>query len=235
MSEWWTYRPSDFLMFAPDTYWRQFELHNEALWPYPALAGLLALAWAVALQAAPERRRLPLLRGGLVALAAMLPFVAWAFLWQRYAEINWAAQGFAVGFAGASAALLTLAVWPSLAPTDHRRGWRVGLGLVLWAALVHPLLPLLASAPLAQAEWLGAAPDPTVLATLGLLLCVQTNSSGVGVRAGRWLLVLLRTLALGWCAISTATLWTMGSAQGWVMATLAALGLWAWGARPRKA
>ena len=43
MSEWWTYRPSDFLMFAPRTYWRLFELHNEAWWPAQPLL-VLALS-----------------------------------------------------------------------------------------------------------------------------------------------------------------------------------------------
>ncbi len=33
MSEWWTYRPEDFLLFSPRVYWRMFELHNAALWP----------------------------------------------------------------------------------------------------------------------------------------------------------------------------------------------------------
>jgi hypothetical protein len=29
MSEWWTYRPEDFLLFSPRVYWRMFELQNE--------------------------------------------------------------------------------------------------------------------------------------------------------------------------------------------------------------
>ena len=33
MSEWWTYRAEDFLLFSPRVYWRMFELHNTALWP----------------------------------------------------------------------------------------------------------------------------------------------------------------------------------------------------------
>ena len=49
MSEWWTYRPSDFLMFAPDTYWRLFELHNAAWWPLGLLANVLVLALSLAL------------------------------------------------------------------------------------------------------------------------------------------------------------------------------------------
>ena len=33
MSEWWTYRLSDFLMFSPRTYYRLFELYNAEVWP----------------------------------------------------------------------------------------------------------------------------------------------------------------------------------------------------------
>ena len=33
MSEWWTYHLSDFLLFAPRTYYRLFELYNAAIWP----------------------------------------------------------------------------------------------------------------------------------------------------------------------------------------------------------
>ena len=45
MSEWLSYRPSDFLMFAPRTYWRLFELHNGAWWPAQPLAVLAELGW----------------------------------------------------------------------------------------------------------------------------------------------------------------------------------------------
>ena len=46
MSEWWTYRPEDFLLFSPRVYWRMFELHNAALWPLHVLtlaAGLIII------------------------------------------------------------------------------------------------------------------------------------------------------------------------------------------------
>ena len=33
MSEWWTYRPADLLMFSPETYYRLFELYNADVWP----------------------------------------------------------------------------------------------------------------------------------------------------------------------------------------------------------
>ena len=47
MSEWWTYRLSDFLLFAPRTYWRQFELMNLQWWPLQPL--LLAAGVLIAL------------------------------------------------------------------------------------------------------------------------------------------------------------------------------------------
>jgi hypothetical protein len=46
MSEWWTYRAEDFLLFSPRVYWRMFELHNAALWPLHVLtlaAGLIII------------------------------------------------------------------------------------------------------------------------------------------------------------------------------------------------
>ena len=50
MSEWWTYRLSDFLMFSPRTYWRLIENYNQAIWPAQvvALAAGLVLLWLAA-------------------------------------------------------------------------------------------------------------------------------------------------------------------------------------------
>jgi NADP-dependent 3-hydroxy acid dehydrogenase YdfG len=47
MTEWWTYRLSDFLMFSARTYRRLFELYNTEVWPLPVVAfigGALGLA-----------------------------------------------------------------------------------------------------------------------------------------------------------------------------------------------
>ncbi len=95
MSEWWTYSLSDFLLFSPRTYYRLFELYNAAVWPAQVVAfglGVLAL-WLV--------WRGSVLAGRIVAaaLAACWLWVAWAYLCERYATINWAAEYFAAGFA----------------------------------------------------------------------------------------------------------------------------------------
>ncbi len=217
MSEWWSYRPSDFLMFAPRTYWRLFELHNEAWWPAQPVLLLAALAWLVWLL---SRRTPATLRVGIVALAAVWVFVGTTFLLARYAPVNWAASGFALGFGLQAAGLAALATGRiRLASTPARH--RVATLLWLWAVLGHPLLAIAFGRPWAQAEVIGLAPDPTAIATLALLLWIEPPAT----RAARTLRHALWALPLAWCAISAATLWTMGSAQGWVMllAPLAAL------------
>lgn len=208
MSEWWTYRPEDFLMFAPRTYWRLFELHNQAWWPAQLLAVSAGLAMAVGLW----RFRPAALQWAAGVLAVGCTFVAWTFLWQRYAAINWAAVGFAWAFGAQAVGLLVMATWPSLVLTAGQVRRRVGLGLLLWALLVYPLLVLGTGRPWTQAEVFGLAPDPTVIGMLGVLLCADA-----GARAPRVLLAVLRMGALVWCAVSAATLATMGSAQAWVM------------------
>jgi hypothetical protein len=208
MSEWWTYRPEDFLMFAPRTYWRLFELHNLAWWPAQLLAVLSGLVIAVGLW----RGQSAVLRLASLVLAVLGAFVAWAFLWQRYAEINWAAAGLAWAFGAQAVGMLVLVGQSSLELSAGRVRRRVGLGLLLWAVFVHPLLALAVGRPWVQAEVFGLAPDPTAIAVLGVLLCADARN-----RATRLLLGLLRAGALAWCAVSAATLATMGSAQAWVM------------------
>ena len=43
MGDWWSYTPSDFLLFSARTYYRLFELYNRAIWPAQILALLLGL------------------------------------------------------------------------------------------------------------------------------------------------------------------------------------------------
>ncbi len=223
MSEWWTYRPADFLMFAPRTYWRMFELHNEAWWPAQPLlllAGLGWLWWA-------RRHGSGALRAGAAGLAAVWVFVALAFLLPRYAPINWAASGFALLLLVQALGLAALATRADLhaAPGGLRR--RIGALLCAWAMLGHPLLAPALNRPWQQGEFFGLAPDPTAIATLGFLLGV-----GAAARLTLALLRLLWTLASAWCAVSAATLWTMGSAQGWAVLA-AALLAWAAAASTR--
>lgn len=189
MSEWWTYRPSDFLLFSSRTYWRLFELHNAQWWPVHLLALGLALA------ALWWRWRNGSARPLLLVMASAWGFVAWAFHLQRYAGINWAAGWMAAAFAAQGLLLLALATRPQA----HGRTAcsHVGLALLLSALLLYPFAGLAFARPWAQAEVFGLAPDPTVLATLGTLLLVPARPRLA------WALPLLGA------ALSGMTLWVM--------------------------
>lgn len=211
MSEWWTYRPSDFLLFAPRTYYRLFELYNVEVWPLHIVA-LCAGVMILLLM----RSRIAW-RGRLIAamLAACWLWVAWAFHWQRYATINWAASYFAVGFA-IEAVLL---IWTGVV-RDHLRfdsnlsvATRTGVAIFAFALLVQPLLGLLSGRQWRQLEVFGVAPDPTVVATLGLLLAAS-RIHGVAL-----------PVPLLWCLLGSATLWSMNAADALILPIAAVLAL----------
>jgi hypothetical protein len=211
MSEWWTYRLADFLLFSPRTYHRLFELYNEAI--FPAQLAALALGSAILalwLRGSARDRRL-----AAALLAGLWLVVAFAFHWTRYATINWAATWFAGGFAleaallfwaGAIRGTLILRPGPDLAA-------RAGLALFLFALFAQPLLGPLLGRKWTEIELFGLAPDPTAVATLGLLLA--------SVRPPWPLLV----LPLLWCVVSGATSWTMAAPDAFVMPLAAALAL----------
>jgi hypothetical protein len=216
MSEWWTYSLSDFLLFAPRTYYRLFELYNEAIWP----AQLAAMALGVAIVALVARGGKAATRTAFAILAVCWTFVAWAFHFERYATINWAAVYFAAGFAVQAALLImTGAVRgrPALGIGSHPAD-RIGLGLVFFALGGQPAIGRLVGRPWTEAEVFGVAPDPTAVATLGVLLLAGSVP---------WMLMVLPVL---WCAITGATLWTMGAPDALVtpLAALVALAAGAW-------
>jgi hypothetical protein len=189
MSEWWTYRPSSFLMFAPRTYWRVVELYQREVWPLQ----LLMLAAGIGLLWIANGRGRSAPRVICTVLALIWLWIGWAFHWQRYATINWGARYFALAFVVQAAALLALGVlrWGRPAPvrSDGTRGR--GLALAACGVFAYPLAGVLAGRPWVQAEVFGLMPEPTALATVGLLLAA-------GPRGRGWLLVIpLLSLALG--------------------------------------
>jgi hypothetical protein len=207
MSEWWTYRPEDFLLFSPRVYWRMFQLHNAELWPLQVLtlaAGLIILliAWR-----GIGARWLALI------LAMLWLLVGWSFLWNHYTTINWTVAYVAPAFAIEGMLLLVIGSLLD-ALTFDRRGPARGIGyLILALALAgYPLLSPLQGRGWASSEVFGIAPDPTVIATLGVLLLAR----------GRFLPVLW-PIPILWCLLSGMTLLTMGEPQA--SAPLAAVAL----------
>ena len=222
MSEWWTYRPADFLMFAPAVYWRLFAALNEAWWPMQPVVVAVALTWLVR-WAWPRRTTAgsPVAaRAALAGLALAWAAVAGDFLLQRFTPINWPAAGYAAGFALQALGLLVLALAGGVEDAGAPGRRRVGLALGLWALLGQPLLAPAFGRPWAQAEVFGLAPDPTAIGTLAVLLLLRGRSA-----AARWGLRALWALPLAWCAVSAATLATLGTAQAAVPLAAALLAL----------
>ncbi len=202
-SEWWTYSLRDFLLFSPRTYYRLFELYNAAIWPAQIAALALGLSVLTLL------RRPSTTRARVIAaiLSGCWLWIAIAFHAQRYATINTAAIYFAWGF-GLETALL---IWTgivqgrlSLERPVGLAGW-TGFWIFLFALAVEPTIGPLLGRGWGQAEIFGVAPDPTAVATLGLLLLAKGR--------GRWTLFVVPAV---WCAISGATLLAMKAPDAWI-------------------
>ena len=198
MSEWWTYRLADFLMFSPRTYWRLVELYNRDLWPWQvvSLGAGLALLWLAATRGAAAGRPIA------TVLAVTWLWVAWAFHWQRYASINWGARYLAAAFVLQAVLLLLVAAVGRAAPDAHTRDTRRRIGLLLAACgvLAYPLTVVATGRPLAQSELFGLAPEPTALATVGLLLTAAPRWRGA--------LLVIPLLSLG---VGAATMWLLSN------------------------
>jgi hypothetical protein len=215
MSEWWTYRLSDFLMFSAQTYERLLARQHVERWPLP-LVVMLALLALLAL-AGRTRRGAPLLLG---ALALGWAAVAADFLALRYARIYLGAPVMAWLFAlqALLLAALGIAAWRHDAPPLP---WspRAAAALVL---LAWPLVAPFSGRPVTSAEWVGFTPDPTALFTLCLLpaLCGRRWSLGVSLlplatcAAGSATLHLLQ-LPLAWLPLAAAV---VACAAGWAAA-----------------
>lgn len=193
MYVWRTYQLSDFLLFSPETYFRLFELHNAALWPWQVAAVMAGLAMLVV-----TGQPLALLFAG----AAWL-LTAWLWFHQSYATINWAAEYVAYGFALQGLLLWVYAFDRELQPADSRSR-AVGFTLVICALALQPLLPWMLGRPWQQGEVFALMPGPTVVATLGLLLALRAP----------WLLLIL---PLVWCVLDGVTLWTMKAPAFWLL------------------
>ena len=217
MDEWLSYRLSDFLMFSPSTYFRQFELYNADVWPAHILTLALGAAcfWLSRQPIAAPARLLPAI------LAACWLWVAWGYLFTRYATINWAASYLAGAFVLQAALLFLVGTVGKkiefgepnapLARRPLRRVRQAGMAIFAFAMIVQPLIGIFAGRPWLEAELFGMAPNPTVAATLGLLLAAGRT---------RWELFIIPAL---WCALDGATRLAMEAPDFWVMPMVAIL------------
>ncbi|MEO8432125.1 MAG: DUF6064 family protein [Acidobacteriota bacterium] len=214
MSEWWTYHLSDFLLFSARTYYRLFEIYNAAIWPAQVAAVVLGI-WIARLALSPRETR----RGGRLAaaiLAACWTWVAIAFHSRRYSTINWAAVYFAWAFALEAALLLWFGVVRARLEVERpsRFARRAGLAIFFFALVVLPFVSPLLGRGWKGVEIFGVAPDPTAVATLGILTA-----------SGCWRRGSLMFLPAIWCAVSGFTLLAMKSPVSWIPPLVAAIAI----------
>ncbi len=138
MSEAWTYRPADLLMFSPETYYRLFELYNADAWPAQIVALGAGMAIFVLMARGPRWRPLGLQSRGPIFLTAMP-----ASIWQRRISPGFAAQAVLTAISGV--------FLQRLAFTDPRPlAAKAGIGLFLFALFVQPLI-----GPFIGRDWSG--------------------------------------------------------------------------------
>jgi hypothetical protein len=203
-----SYSLVDLIPFSRETYFRLFERYNVGVWPAPII-GL-----AIGLTALFTARRVEgrVLRAPFLLTAACWVWVGWVFQIHWYAPLSWPGISFGIGFVlqGVLMAVVLGRSPPAESPEGASRHLGSALWILVFALALQPLLGLLSGRPWYGLEVFGSAPDPTVLATLGLLLMVRHPL--------RWLLSII---PLAWCLISGATLWVL-SVPTWPVMPLAA-------------
>ena len=192
MNDWQTYRLEDFVPFTPDIYGRLLERINETFWPLHIVA--VAIGLTTLLLALRGHKRM--------ALALLAP--AWLtsgiiFHFTYYAELNWAAPWFGWGFVVQAALLLALAWFvgsiKAQGPSEGLSTW-IGATVATVSLLGYPLLAATIGPGLSHAETYGLYPDPTAIATLGVLLIILRGPT-------LWLALLIPIV---WCVIGSLTL-----------------------------
>lgn len=200
MSEWWSYRFSDFLMFSPQVYFRLFETQNREWWPFPVLALVLGIVILVLM-----RHSSPVATRSAFTLAAVAwVFVGWSFFLRGYAEVHLAGDLVAAAFMLQALLLLWHRVRGGQGVFERTLTERTGIGLAAFALFAWPLLAPLTGRVWWQAEVFGLAPDPTAVATLGLVLAVR--------KTPWWLL----PIPCAWMLFSGATLQSMDQPLSWL-------------------
>ncbi len=200
-----TYSIEDFIPFTEPVYWRLFEEMNASnLIVFPiSIAVILGM-----IHAARRSQNLTLL----ILLALVWSWVGYDFLLTRYARLNWAGEYFAWAFWAQASLMVVVGLWDTYKRRQAKPIVRKTPWVLAGLAMVYPVFSVLSGRSIQSMEFVGLAPDPTVLFTMAVLLVARQ----------RWFLLIVPTL---WCVASGATAWVLGYGFGFIL-PLAALVAW---------
>ncbi len=194
--------------YSADVYTAIIADHNLSLWPLQIFAAVLCLS-IIGLAR----------RGGANSIALMIVAAFWVwcgvqFHMITYATINWAAQFFGYAFVIQG---LAMAAWALVTRGQfiepQRRVWAwAGIGLIISAAALHPLVLLIMSALLTHAEIAGLMPTPTAVLTIGILYLLPRKSA-----------LLLLIIPTAWSIWDGLSAWTLGLSFGLVLPCVAVI------------
>lgn len=172
IEQWLSYSLHDLLIFSSESYYRLHELYNLSLWPLQVFIFLLfCLALYLNIKG---YRYYP--KAILIGLSLAWLLNGFWFVSQFYVQINPLANTLTYAFYLQAILLMLLAVFASHSggspgPSGVRAvaGW----SLLMYAGFVHPVALFLLGRKFAGLEIVGIAPDPTALATLGILIMLK--------------------------------------------------------------
>lgn len=168
----------DLLIFSSESYFKIFEISNKAIWPFHIPLALLAF---VALVLLYKRQRFAS-RSLFIWLGLVWAFVAYSYFGKFFSQISTYANYVSYAF-WAEACLLFIYAFldnneaSKFLKTTYKK-WQLisGGGLILYGLVIHPIVSLLIwNQSISRVEFFSIAPDPTAIATLGIIILLPVK------------------------------------------------------------
>lgn len=209
------------LPFNAHQFFAVFATYNAAIWPAQAVGYSLGLATLGALLLRHPLRE----RGILTGLAVMWAWNGLVYHLAFFTPINPAAYGFAALFAFQAVLLGFLAFRPNDIHFTARGHWRVipAFSLIVYAMAIYPLIGPIAGHGLMKGPLFGAAPCPTAIFTIAMLMLVEG-------RMQAW----LAAIPILWAIIGASAAFMLGVPEDLGLAVAAALLVLGIASRSRK-
>jgi hypothetical protein len=167
-----SYRLSDFILFSESAYHRQFELYNQAIWPLHILIVIISLVILYVLWQRPRWC------GRFISAVLMVSWtwVAYAYLYQRFYQIHVVAHWYALAFVIQAFLIARYGLYENRLArfTADRTRLMLGYTMLSTSLLVYPFIAAMTDRSWNQSEMFVLCPDPTAIATLGILLLYRT-------------------------------------------------------------